>query len=123
MSFLAFMALAFRFCLSQFVVTDGLGHGRTVMYSLMRNEKCSANITAFLVFHDPMPNRNRVQTFTVDLSFTQKNAIRTVFQGKNILLCQFHLVMLLQSKNKVVWHLVRRLMKTISIARYSTTCL
>ena len=92
MSSLALIIFGFRSCLLQFVVTDGLGHGRTVMYSLMRNEKCSTYVTALLDFRDLMSNANRLQTFMVDLSFAQMNAIRTVFPGKKILLCQFHLL-------------------------------
>ncbi|CAL8097493.1 unnamed protein product [Calicophoron daubneyi] len=110
-----------RFRLLQFVVTDGLGHGRCVMYSLMRDEECSTYITALSHFRALMPNANKVQTFVVGLNLARMGAIRTVFRRQKILLCQVHVVRAFE--NKLVWHLVRRLMRTTSIARFSALCL
>ena len=62
------------------------------MYALMRNERWSTYVTVFLDFRDLMPNVRKVQTFMVDMSFAQMNAIRTVFPGKKILPCQSHLL-------------------------------
>ncbi|CAL8097489.1 unnamed protein product [Calicophoron daubneyi] len=114
-----------RFRLLQFVVTDGLGHGRCVMYSLMRDEECSTYITALSHFRDLMPNANKVQTFVVGLNLARMGAIRTVFRRQKILLCQVHVVRAVHRNfwDRLLWNLVRCLMRTTSIARFSALCL
>ena len=92
------MLFDFRFCLLQFVITDGLGHGRCVMYSLMRNERCSTYTSSLMDFRNMMPNASAVQTFVVDMSLPQMRAIGAVFPAKNILLCQFHMLRAVRRK-------------------------
>ncbi|CAL8097485.1 unnamed protein product [Calicophoron daubneyi] len=95
------------------------------MYSLMRDEECSTYITALSHFRDLMPNANKVQTFVVDLNLARMGAIRTVFQRQKILLCQVHVVRAVHRNfwDGLLWNLVRCLMRTTSIARFSALCL
>ncbi|CAL8076363.1 unnamed protein product [Calicophoron daubneyi] len=94
------------------------------MYALMRNEECSTYVTALLDFRDLMRDATKLQTFVVDLSYAQMNTIRTVFGGKKILLCQFHLLRAVhrKCKNKVVWHYVKKIMKTMSVIKFNALC-
>ncbi|CAL8095398.1 unnamed protein product [Calicophoron daubneyi] len=71
-----------------------------------------------------MRNTTRLRTFMVDLSYAQMNAIRTVFGGKKILLCQFHLLRAVhrKCKNKVIWHYVKRMMGTVSVMKFNAFC-
>jgi hypothetical protein len=80
-----------RYKLYQFLVTDGMGYGRPVMYAFVKSERYASLRTLFLTFREMMCKGSTVHTFVMDKMASQMRAARVVF-GCDILLCYFHAV-------------------------------
>ncbi|CAL8072659.1 unnamed protein product [Calicophoron daubneyi] len=113
-----------RYCLLQFVITDGLGHGRAVMYSLMRSESAQMYGLAMDNLRSIMGCVNRIKTFVVDMHYAQMQALRSAFRSAKILLCHFHMTRAIRrkTKNRIIWGLVGRIMRTTSRVVFSHLC-
>lgn len=71
------------------MITDGMRHGRTVMYALVADEKYTTLRTLMELFQDMMPCTDKIRTFVMDKCAAQMKAVTQTF-GCDILLCYFH---------------------------------
>nr|CAH8853116.1 unnamed protein product [Trichobilharzia regenti] len=76
--------------LYQFVVTDGFGRGRTVLFALTRRETFADFKEILQTFKRFMVDTSKTLTFTVDCATAQMNALKEEFPSCNIVLCLFH---------------------------------
>lgn len=81
-----------RYPLYQFVITDGMGHGQSVFYALVRDERTSTLITLFEVFLRAMGEHavDLIKTVISDKMKSQIKAAHVVFKC-DVLLCKFHI--------------------------------
>ena len=78
-----------RYKLYQFLVTDGMGFGRPMMYAFVISEKYTSLRIMFQLFRDIMGIQYPVSTMVMDKFALQMRAARVVF-GCDVLLCYFH---------------------------------
>ncbi|CAH8869729.1 unnamed protein product [Trichobilharzia szidati] len=76
--------------LYQFVVTDGFGRGRTVLFAVTRRERFADMKEILQTFKGFMGDISKTQTFTVDCATAQIKAIKEEFPRCSIILCLFH---------------------------------
>ncbi|KAK4474278.1 hypothetical protein MN116_000366 [Schistosoma mekongi] len=76
--------------LYQFVITDGFGRGRTVLFALMRTKKRTDKKQILQSFKNKMGDTSKTTTFTVDCVFGQLRALNEEFPSASIILCLFH---------------------------------
>uniref|UniRef100_A0AA85IZV8 ZSWIM1/3 RNaseH-like domain-containing protein n=1 Tax=Trichobilharzia regenti TaxID=157069 RepID=A0AA85IZV8_TRIRE len=76
--------------LYQFVVTDGFGRGRTVLFALTRRETFADIKEILQTFKRFMVDTSKTLTFTVDCATAQMKALKEEFPSCNIVLCLFH---------------------------------
>ena len=87
----------------QFAVTDGLGHGRAVIFSLLRSESVVSYRTALEQFREIMGSVSRLKTFVVDMHYAQMKALVSVFDEKNIMICHFRMLRAIRRKVSLLW--------------------
>ncbi|KAK4474247.1 hypothetical protein MN116_000206 [Schistosoma mekongi] len=76
--------------LYQFVITDGFGRGRTVLFALTRTEKRTDIKQILQSFKNIMGDTSKTITFTVDCAPGQLRALNEEFPRASIILCLFH---------------------------------
>ncbi|KER30373.1 hypothetical protein T265_13188, partial [Opisthorchis viverrini] len=72
-----------------FLVTDGMGIGRPVMYAFVESEHFAPLRKLFSLFKDMMGGQYAVKTFVMDKMTSQMRAAKAVF-GCDVMLCYFH---------------------------------
>lgn len=75
--------------LFQFLVTDGMGRGRVVLYALVLRETFVSLCTLFTEFRRIVGAGDLVRTFVMDKCTAQMQAVSATF-GCDIILCYFH---------------------------------
>ncbi|CAH8840204.1 unnamed protein product [Trichobilharzia szidati] len=108
--------------LYQFVVTDGFGRGRTVLFALTRREKFADIKEILQTFKRFMTDTSKTLTFTVDCATAQINALKEEFPRCSIVLCLFHVCQAFRRKfpNKLVKKWLYRMAHTRSYDRFWT---
>lgn len=85
--------VAYRFYCSyqlyQFLVTDGMGRGRPVMFAFVQHETNAALSTLFEIFKRMMGGCEQIRTMVMDKMAAQIRAARVTFNC-DIVLCYFH---------------------------------
>ncbi|TGZ69987.1 hypothetical protein CRM22_003423 [Opisthorchis felineus] len=79
----------FGYKLYTFLITDGMGTGRPVMYAFVESEQFAPMRKLFDLFKEMMGEQYAVRTFVMDKLAAQMRAARVVF-GCDIMLCYFH---------------------------------
>ncbi|GAA55403.1 hypothetical protein CLF_107837 [Clonorchis sinensis] len=73
-----------------FLITDGMGTGRPVMYSFVESEQFAPKRRLFGLFEEMMGEQHPVRTFVMDKLAAQMRAASVVF-GCDVRLCYFHI--------------------------------
>ncbi|GAA54049.1 hypothetical protein CLF_111999, partial [Clonorchis sinensis] len=79
-----------RYNLYAFLITDGVGTGRPVMYAFVESEQFALMRRLFGLFKEMMAEQYPVRTFVMDKLAAQMRAARVVF-GCDVMLCYFHI--------------------------------
>ncbi|KAK4474344.1 hypothetical protein MN116_000565 [Schistosoma mekongi] len=103
MSYVVFFMKTYRWPLYQFVITDGFGRGRTVLFALMRTEKRTDIKQILQSFKNIMGDTSKTTTFTVDCEPGQLRALNEEFPRASIILCLFHIC---QSFRKKIYYAI-----------------
>ncbi|KAK4468376.1 hypothetical protein MN116_000170 [Schistosoma mekongi] len=90
MSYVVIFMKTYRWPLYQFVITDGFGRGRTVLFALTRTEKRTDIKQILQSFKNIMGDTSKTITFTVDCAPGQLRALNEEFPRASIILCLFH---------------------------------
>ncbi|GAA49484.1 hypothetical protein CLF_103123 [Clonorchis sinensis] len=80
----------FGYKLYTFLITDGIGTGRPVMYVFVESERFASMRRPFGLFKEMMGEQYPVRTFVMDKLAAQMRAARVVF-GCDVMLCYFHI--------------------------------
>ena len=72
------------------MVTDGIGHGRPVMFAFTKRERASDIIYILQRFKAFMGDTSGTKTFVMDCSPAEMKAVNAVFPECRIWLCSFH---------------------------------
>ncbi|KAK4474220.1 hypothetical protein MN116_000064 [Schistosoma mekongi] len=79
-----------RWPLYQFVITDGFGRGRTVLFALTQTEKQTDTRQILQSFKNIIGDTSKTTTFTVGCALGQLRALNDEFPSASIILCLFH---------------------------------
>ncbi|KAK4472188.1 hypothetical protein MN116_000492 [Schistosoma mekongi] len=103
MSYVVFFMKTYRWPLYHFVITDGFGRGRTVLFALMRTEKRTDIKQILQSFKNIMGDTSKTTTFTVDCAPGQLRALNEEFPRASIILCLFHVCQSFRKKVSLLY--------------------
>ncbi|KER31532.1 hypothetical protein T265_02299 [Opisthorchis viverrini] len=109
----------FGYKLYTFLITDGMGTARPVMYAFVESEQFAPMRKLFGLFKEMMGEAYPVRTFVMDKLAAQMRGARVVF-GCDIMLCYFHVRKAIR-KHKLkysgamtVWHCFSQFHSTLA---------